>query len=361
LERVIDANSGFVGSEPKIVGDISKLDLMITLSWYAQNKDIKDALKYSSDYFKKSLKLDASSVLKDKSTTFGFVCRMLSNGGVLTDKYKKWFDDEVEKIKLELKSPAKKQDVTDKQKINVVNIQDRIREKAYECIGELEGQFDELIISSFKTTVSPYSLFQTMNIKDSQTRFIVEWAKQKRNEYDSVLNTDDDFVKEAYSNFSNVQLKKAISYYDQVILDCQKLSGDAIKSRKPRKRKVKTPEQLVAKITYLEEFGELNIKSVQPVDIVGAIQLWVYNVKTRKIGVYHADDAGGLSVKSSSILNYNQSKSVQKKLRKPEDSVPQVLSGGKVFLRNFIESVRAVESNLTGRINRDTILLKCVK
>jgi hypothetical protein len=77
--------------------------------------------------------------------------------------------------------------------------------------------------------------------------------------------------------------------------------------------------------------------------------------------VYHAEDIGGFSIKGSSILNYTESKSVQKKLRKPEVTLPDVLSGGKVFLRNVIENIRAVESALSGRINADTILLKVTK
>jgi len=42
-------------------------------------------------------------------------------------------------------------------------------------------------------------------------------------------------------------------------------------------------------------------------------------------------------------------------------TLPDVLSGGKVFLRNVIENIRAVESALSGRINADTILLKVTK
>ena len=65
--------------------------------------------------------------------------------------------------------------------------------------------------------------------------------------------------------------------------------------------------------------------------------------------------------KGSSIINFAEAKSVSKKLRKPEVMLPEVLSGGKVFLRNVIESIRAVESQLNGRINADTILLRIIK
>jgi hypothetical protein len=359
MSRVTDANLLFVGTEPKFSVELSPIEMIKTLSWYSQNKDKNDAFKYACTFFKSKHKVDASSALKNKPSTFGFVCRIVSNGGSLCIKDQLWFDKEVSKILEELKNPV----VTDTvvEKTNVISIQERILSKASECIGELELQIDDLINSGFKANVVPYSVFHTMNIKDAQTKHIVSWAKSKRTDFDEVLNSDDKDIKEGYSNFSKVELKKMVAYFDQVILDCQKISGDSIKTRKPRKRKSKTPEQLVAKIKYMESFKELNLTSVKPTDIIGCMTLWVYNTKTRKLGVYHAEDAGGLTVKGSSIDNFSESKSVQKKLRKPEVTLPEVLSGGKVYLRNVMSNIRAVESPLTGRINSDTIILKTTK
>jgi hypothetical protein len=201
----------------------------------------------------------------------------------------------------------------------------------------------------------------TMEIKGVHTKHISDWFKTKRIEFDDVLHTDDAEVKEGYSNFSKPQLKKIIAWCDQVILDCGKIAGEAVKSRKPRKRKSKTPEQLVAKISVMEEHKELKLKSVPAKDIIGAMQLWVFNTKNRKLGCYHAIDADGLSVKGSSIINFNESKSVQKTLRKPEATMPEIVKGGKVYLRNALEGIRAVESGLTGRLNADIILVRVVK
>lgn len=361
MARVTDANILFSGSEPKFSVELSSSELMSSLSWYAQNKVSKDAFKYACDYFKKFHKLDVSSVLKNKVPTFGFICRIITNGGSLPIKEKSWFDAEVQKVKDDLKNNFSLQSNQVVVKNNVISIQDRIREKANECIGELEAQVDVFILSGCSANVSPYGIFNMMNIKDAQTKYIVDWAKSKRIEFDDVLNTDDSMIKEGYSNFTKPQLKKLIGYFDQVILDCQKLSDNSVKTRKPRKRKSKSPEQLVSKLKYMYEFPELKLKSVKPNEVIGCMSLWVYNTKTRKLGVYHAEDAGGLSVKGSSLINFSESKSVQKKLRKPEVTLPEVLNGGKVFLRNVMDGIRAVESNLTGRINPDTILLKVTK
>jgi hypothetical protein len=140
-----------------------------------------------------------------------------------------------------------------------------------------------------------------------------------------------------------------------------KLAGEAVKTRKPRKRKAKSADQLIAKLNYAKDFAELKIVSVDPKTIIGASSLWVYNTKTRKLGVYQALDASGLNIKGSTIQNFAESKSVSKTLRKPEVTVHEVLKAGKVALRSVLTDIRAAEKPLTGRINDDTILLRVAK
>lgn len=359
MARINDANVVMTGHEPKFDRELSKLEMVSTLSWYTQNKDTKDAMKYATDYFKKNHKLNVEDVIKNYTTTFGFVCRILNNGGILGERDKIWFDDIVVKIKEDLAKPKVEVMVDDKPV--QPNIQDRIREKASECIGELEGLLDEYILSKFTSNPKPYGIMHTLNIKGVHTNRILEHWKRIRSEYDNVLTTEDELIKEGYSNFSKPEIKKIIGFCDSVITDALKVVNESIKSRKPRQRKQKSPEQLVSKLKYLDKFEELKLESVSPKDIIGALQLWVYNTKSRKLGCYNAEDAGGLSVKGSTILNFNESKSTHKKLRKPEVTVPQVLNGGKVYLRNALDEIKAVASPLNGRLNTDTILLRTIK
>ena len=356
MVRILDANEKFVGKEPKFTTEITESELGSALSWYSINKNSKDSLKYATDYFKKVLKLDVSPIIKGKPAQFGFVCRIVANGGILSAERSDWFKKQVDQIKEEL-AKVQTDEIIDK--VKKPNIQDRIREKADVCIGELEGQIDDLITSDFTANTSPYGIFHTLNIKDVQTKYILDWAKNKRLEYDYVLHTDETDIKEGYSNFSKTQLKKMIGFFDQVILDCGKVTSTVTK--KPRKRKVKSPAQLVSKLNFCKEFKELKLTSIDPESIVGTNQLWVYNTKNRKLGVYHANDASGLSVKGSTITNFAETRSIQKTLRKPDLILKEVLTGGKVALRSVIGNIRAVESNLTGRINSDTILVRVVK
>lgn len=346
--------------EPKFDKELSQSDLTKTLSWYSQNKDLKDAQKYASDYFKKKFKLSVDSTIKSRPSTFGFICRIVTNGGILSEKDQTWFDDEVEKIKQEAKTA--KVVVEDTTKVtNTPNIQDRIKEKASECIGELEGQVDDMILSLFKTVPAPYAVMNTLQIKSVHCKHIIEWAKKNRSFYDMLMNGDDKELRDAYSNFSKTYLKKFVSYFDQVILDCGKIGDAAAKTKKPRKRKIKTKDELVSKVKYCVEFDELKLKSINPTEILGATQLFVYNTKNRKLGVYHSEDASGLSIKGNSITGFSETKSVQKTLRKPAEKIAEVMKAGKVALRTTFADIKAVESVLTGRLNADIILLRTVK
>ena len=71
-----------------------------------------------------------------------------------------------------------------------------------------------------------------------------------------------------------------------------------------------------------------------------------------------AADQAGLAVKGSAIDNYKYGESVSKTLRKPKDVLSRVLDGGKVVLRKVMGEINSKPSELNGRINKDTILLR---
>jgi hypothetical protein len=84
----------------------------------------------------------------------------------------------------------------------------------------------------------------------------------------------------------------------------------------------------------------------------------VYNTKTRKLGKYIAAAYQTLSVKGTTIINFDEQKSTSKTLRKPEEKLKEFAKAGKVQLRKFLDDIRATETLLTGRINVDVVLLR---
>ena len=113
MARLLDANTVYAGLEPKYTKELSQIELMKALNWYSQNKDTKDAYKYASDYFKKNLKTDIGEVIKEYPSTFGWLCRIVSNGGSLSIKNQVYFDDKVKEIKNAVDEAKKKPKVVE--------------------------------------------------------------------------------------------------------------------------------------------------------------------------------------------------------------------------------------------------------
>ena len=105
---------------------------------------------------------------------------------------------------------------------------------------------------------------------------------------------------------------------------------------------------------------ELKLKSVSPTGIVGADELYCFNVKTRKLQVYKALDGMTLTVKGTTIMNFDMDKSSQKTVRKPE-TVSGISDKGKRVCANFMKALTAKPNVPNGRINADTILIATFK
>jgi hypothetical protein len=110
----------------------------------------------------------------------------------------------------------------------------------------------------------------------------------------------------------------------------------------------------------MKTFEALKLVSVNPADIIGSKELWIYNTKSRKLGKYVAAEYQELGVKGTSITGFSEIQSICKTLRKPEEQVKAFLASSKVELRKFLENIKTTEIALNGRINADTILLKVI-
>jgi hypothetical protein len=139
---------------------------------------------------------------------------------------------------------------------------------------------------------------------------------------------------------------------------CDMLAQEAKVNRAPRKTKTVPKEKLIAKLKFKKTDEPLKLVSINPVDIIGASELWIFNIKTRKLGKYVATEFNTLNVKGTTIVNFDEFKSVQKTVRKPEEKLKEFKAAGKVQLRKFLDDINATDTKMNGRINEETILLK---
>jgi hypothetical protein len=185
--------------------------------------------------------------------------------------------------------------------------------------------------------------------------------EKKLSEIEEVIKGGEEQLTEAYSFLTKKQQKEYANLLKRIIDDCAKIAHTAKLTRAPRKKKVKSVDKIVGKMQYKKEDAEYKTASIDPINIIGASQLWVFNTKTRKLGCYHAIDSGGLSVKGTTLINFNETTSIQKTVRKPESILSETMKAGKIALKKILPNINAVEQVLTGRINSDIILLRVIK
>ena len=237
-------------------------------------------------------------------------------------------------------------------------IQDRMNEKTADTIGELEGHYDEFIKNP-KYKFSPYEYLVANNAPQSQLSKYEDLYQKRFAELALAYEKSDEQLTEGYSHYKTADYKRIMSFIDQILNDIMQYRGVKKATKKVRAPKSVSKEKVVSKLKYAKDDKVLRLVSINPVDIIGATELWVYNIKTRKLGKYVADSLQGpLRVKGTSIEGFDVFKSVTKTLRKPADTLKEFAKASKVQLRKFIEDIKATETKLNGRINADTVLLK---
>ena len=249
----------------------------------------------------------------------------------------------------------------------VMTIQDRVREATYEHMEELEVWMDEFLndpdgFNPKKVNVGNY--FKAKEINQAHARLIRDFYEPIRDEINLLVNPpkdkDEQYAQlvEGYRAYTKAQLKNRLAAYEEILSACDMFLRQAKVNRKPRAKKAPSKEKLINKLKYKLSDDKFKLVSIKPEECLQALELWVFNTKTRKLGVYVSEDLQALSVKGTTIINFNPKKSVAKTVRKPEELLKGANALPKTKMRKLYEGINSVETMLNGRINADIVLLK---
>jgi hypothetical protein len=273
-----------------------------------------------------------------------------------------WLGEQISKIVEEGKNDCEPEEPTEeKSTAIVVSIQERVREATFGMTDEIEDAIDSFCKDpeSFEPKAfKVLNLLKGKQAKAAHARIIKDFYKRQHDEYVELQEGKCEQLKEGYSHLTKAQVKKIVAFYHEVLSACDMLMAEAKVNRKPRAKRPTDKSKVVSKMKYSKTYEPLKLVSVNPEDIIGSKELWVFNIKTRKLGKYVAAEFNELGVKGTSITGFDENASVQKTLRKPEDQLKEFKAAGKVALRKFLEDIKAVDIKLNGRINEETILLK---
>ena len=273
-----------------------------------------------------------------------------------------WLGEAIQKIVIEGKNDVEDEEIDEaKPVIPQITIQERVREASFKMTEEIEDALENF--SQDPESFDPKA-FKVMNLlrgkdaKAAHARIIKDFYQRQYDEYLDLQEGKDEQLKEGYSHLTKAQVKKIVAFYHEILSACDMLAQEAKINRKPRKAKVVPKDKIVAKLKFKKTDEPLKLVSVNPADIIGSKELWVFNTKTRKLGKYVANEYMELSVKGTSITGFNENTSIQKTIRKPEEKLKEFKAAGKVALRKFLDDINATDTKMNGRINEDVILLK---
>jgi hypothetical protein len=242
-----------------------------------------------------------------------------------------------------------------------ITIQDRLREKTAECNGELEGLFDEFMLSGAKMTADfkPVTIMRGLNIAPQMISQITDNWKRKLTEFEHVVEGKDAQLVEGYSHLSKIQLRNVIKFCEAVVNDCGAYVQIKKVERKPRKVKAVPPEKRAAKFKILAEFAELKLKSLPAASLVDKTEAWLYDTKKRKLIHVVADSyTQAFTVKSNSIIGFSTVDTMQKTVRKPQDVIKAVQAAGKPAARKIFKDLTTTETAWNARGTENLMVLK---
>ena len=250
------------------------------------------------------------------------------------------------------------------------SVRDRMRVRTMHIVGDLDDEFEKVWArDEDPKTFKAYNYFLANDVpgafmkmvKPEIDKYIDE--QQKGLDYRDIKPKDrtaeqQDYV-EGFESYSKSQMKQHIAWWQSVYKDCETWETNKKKQRKPRKWKPPSKEKMAAKVKYMPEYPDLKLVSEPPINLIGCSAVVVYNTKNRKLGIYEATHKHhGLALKGTTLLNYDTDGALQKTVRKPQEVMEKLNTGGLQAIKNTFKALSTTETKLNGRLNKETVLVR---
>lgn len=370
--RFADPEEKYMGSEPVWDSTLGEEwegrseALLRSLNWYNHFTGRKDWLNEVASYAKTTLKLNAKELgaLKRAGTMFlpvtiGALIRMESRGFTLTKHEKSKIVEAIQQsIEHGINLASKDKPVGDKTAEPIITPQERLRMKVNTTIMEDLRQVEDVWLEGGKPEIDAYERMKVHDLPAMAVGMVTPWVEARVLEMKEAVDKTCPQCVEAFSHLSKRELNSRIKLLNKVLDDLKRHQTNTKTVRKTRVKKPTPTAKLTDKVQYLKESPDFKLVSINPAGIVGAKRLFTFNAKTRMLSEYVAESPDGLSVKGTTLQGWDAEKSRNKKLRKPEDILPVVLSKTVRQINNALTKLTTKDVDPNGRLNKDTILLR---
>ena len=361
---------------------VNRFSLMPTDNWdkarFFAHYDLerKDCGAKVKEYIKKNFDKDVLTKVNrlpdwkvDMNSHWAATAHLLEvNPDLVPDSYKTGLTKWIETLALEGAAlTAKKEETEGEEKPKkTVNIQEIMREKADEALGDIEALFDEFVDSGYSKDFSVnkkvVGALSARNVLPQHLAPAIKRYQRLLDEYLEAQAGKCEQLNEGYANYSKMQLRYAIKVIEDIIAEMNGYISLKQVSKKPRAKKVVPVERVVAKLKHCKSFKDdalkLELVGLSPVKLHQCAEAWVYDTAKRKMHHYVADDYSKcLMVKGNTVIGFDKKESGMKTLRKPVEQI-KALMGSKPAARKYFKEIKAVEAVPNGRFNAGMIILK---
>ena len=230
-------------------------------------------------------------------------------------------------------------------------IQERMKNKAFEALGEVEHQIDNLLDAK-KSNFSMYKYVKQLGYSGRVVNYMKGFTETTLYELRNEEKCDQ--LDEAYNFLTPRQKEKVIKKLETWESEIEQYCEEY----KPVRRiKPKTPKQLVKKLPYLDVLadGDYNFQSINPEEIIRARLLYTYNVSSKKLTRFE----GHLQVKGSRINGFD---SCKEKTLTDLSLLDRLYKGGNIIASRFLDEIpRSKEKDGNDLLTKNTLLVKVIR
>ena len=335
-----------------------------TLRHYSYFYEVKDTYKWAVEWVKQTrskqdLKYFKAAPERRFSSTVSSLCKMMINGAVFNQKRMQFINDNIDE-QIEHGIEKTKETTTKAVNVDKKSPAEIVKERTSDFIAEIEQTID---MFGGKTWVdwdnySVYNELQSINAAYNTAKAVVDYYNPLRDEIKELVEQKTEDLVEAYSWLGPRKRKQYLKVIDNIINDAEKYMMGKKAVRKPRKKKDKPASKQIGKIKYMANSTEHKLVSIDPVNIVGASEVYLFNTKYRTITYLITQSAKGFDVKGTTIHGIDMEASYKKRLRKPEDFFSQFTKLTKAKARKLVKDIKTKEDRCSGRVNEQTIIVK---
>ena len=191
---------------------------------------------------------------------------------------------------------------------NVISLspQQRLQNKISDTIMQDLLELEDEWIEGKDTTLDVYNQFKLHGLGGSATlpvRTVIEgWLL----DYEDAYHKRCEQAVEGYSHLKRSELNRRIKECNNMLNDLDKIKMATKALRKVKVKRPMSADKQISKINYKKEDNDFKLVSINPVQIIGASILYVFNTKYKSLTEFVTDNPNGFQISGSTIKNFDK-------------------------------------------------------